>query len=258
MSAATLWKIARTAGLSDLGRRAASHWPFPVKVSVVGGRQMYVDLRSTIGQGLFATGTFDIEAIKPALDALEPGATFIDIGANVGFYSILALDKVGPSGKVYCFEIDPRPIGVLKKTIGTFGLANVHLTEAAVSDTDGILTFVPMSEHGHNRIDRGASAGRSVRSVRLDTWMKENGVTRVDVIKVDVEGAEKFVLDGASETIARFKPLLLLEAADDTAASFGYTPRDLIEQLQGLGYATTWLNGVNTPTLVAMASAAKQ
>lgn len=246
-----IWNLVRGTGLGSAGREVSKYWPFPVRISVEGGRQMYVDLRSSIGRGLFVSGAFDMEAIKPAINAFNEGATFIDIGTNVGFYSVLALDRLGPSGKVFSFEIDPRPLRCLRRTIAEFGYNNILVTEAAVSDIDGELSFEPKREHGHNHIDRTATNGRKVPSVRLDTWAKRNGLTRVDAIKIDVEGAEKLVLEGAQETIARFKPLLLCEAEETAAAKFGYTPNYLLDYLNGIGYRTTWLSGVYTPTILA-------
>jgi FkbM family methyltransferase len=173
------------------------------------------------------------------------------VGANIGFYSVLAHYRVGPAGRVYSFEIDPRPLRCLRKTIAEFGLRNINVVEAAVADEDGRVSFTPKLEHGHNHIERSGGNGRSVRALKLDTWAAEAGLLRVDVIKVDVEGAEKFVLAGARQTIGRFKPLLLCEADVKTAAMFNYTPEDLIGQLDGMGYRTIWLEGVHTPTLLA-------
>jgi tRNA A58 N-methylase Trm61 len=67
------------------------------------------------------SGTFDMGSIRPALDALKPGATLIDVGANVDFYSIIVLDRVGAEGNVYSFEIDPRPLRCLRKSLAEFG-----------------------------------------------------------------------------------------------------------------------------------------
>jgi FkbM family methyltransferase len=245
-----IWRAARGLGLGELGRSFASRWPFPVRVKITGGRQMYVDLRSRIGEGLFATGTFDIAAIEPALKALGPGATFIDIGANVGFYSLLALDCVGPAGRVYCFEIDPRPLRALRKTITTFGIENIELNEVAVADEDSTSFFVPGVDHGHTRIDQSAEDGYSVATVRLDTWAKQRSLTRVDVMKIDVEGAEKLVLEGAYQTIMKYRPVIVCEACE-CSENFDYSIDDLIALFQSLDYETEWLEGVWTPTLLA-------
>jgi FkbM family methyltransferase len=248
------WEFARAVGLNKAARRLAKHWPFPVRVAAQGGRQMYVDLRSAIGRGLFASGTFDMEAIRPGLEALGEGGTFLDVGANVGFYSVIALDRVGDSGNVYSFEMDPRPLRCLRRTIAEFGYSNIHVTEAAVADIDGSLSFEPKAEHGHNRIERSGGSGRRVASVKLDTWVPAHNLARVDVLKVDVEGAEMLVLEGARETIAKFRPLMLCEAEAGTSATFGYSPADLVSHIEAMGYTTTWLKGVFTPTILATPS----
>ena len=79
-------------------------------------------------------------AIEPALAALLQGATFIDIGPNIGFYSILALDRVGPSGRVFCFEIDSRPAQAQRKAVKVFRLSNIEVVQA---NEDGMLTYLP-------------------------------------------------------------------------------------------------------------------
>src|SRR4051812_2980869 len=93
-----------------LGLMVAEYWPWPVEVTIVNGRRMFVDLRSAVGRGIFATKTFDPEIFEPLRGALKPGGTFLDVGANVGFYSMLALDAVGESGAIHAFEIDRRPL----------------------------------------------------------------------------------------------------------------------------------------------------
>jgi FkbM family methyltransferase len=236
--------------MGSLARHVAARWPLPVLVKVAGGCSMYVDLRSSIGRGLFATGTFDSEAIAPALAALAPGATYIDIGANVGFYAILARQTVGASGTVHCFEMDPRPLRMLRKTVARFGYTNIEINHAAVSNKNGEVFFAPAADHGHSRIVPGGGT-RAVRSVTLDAWAAARRIARVDVIKIDVEGAEMLVLEGASEVISAFRPLILCEAADETTKAFGYEPADLITFLENHGYTTAWLSGVHTPTLVA-------
>ncbi len=245
-----LWKLSQKTGLVALGRAIASHWPFPVRTTVINGCEMYVDLRSSIGRGLFATGSFDMGAIQPILNKLQPGATMIDVGANVGFYSVLASALVGDRGHVYAFEIDPRPLQCLRKTIALSGLGNIHIAEAAVSDTDGSVTFIPADEHGHNHIELQGDEGCVVASVRLDTWADAIALERLDAIKIDVEGAEKLVLEGARGIIARFKPLIICEASLHTAL-FGYPPELLIKEFDSIGYDAVWLDEVCTATLLA-------
>ena len=245
-----MWQTARRINAAHLGRSLAGHWPFPVRVKVTGGHSMYVDLRSTIGRGLFATGTFDMAAIEPALSALSPGATYIDVGANIGFYAVLAAERVGPTGRVYCFEIDSRPLRAFRKTVATFPLKNIEIVKVAVAATDGIVSFKQARDHGHNRIDPSGATGNAIRSVRLDTWVALRRLERVDVIKIDVEGAEYLVLDGAREMIARFKPTIICEAMHGTPG-FAHGPADVVALLQAHQYEVQYLPGVHTPTVFA-------
>jgi len=245
-----IWHISRNLGLRDTGRVLASRWPFPVRVKVIGGHRMYVDLRSSIGRGLFATGKFDMLAIEPALDALGPGSTFVDIGANIGFYSILAAERVGSAGRVYSFEIDSRPLKAFRKTVRFSGLQMIHIEELAVSDIDGKATFLPAEEHGHNKIEPSSKVGRQIRTARLDTWVKQKAPDRIDVIKIDVEGAEKLVIEGARDTILQYQPIIICEVTDQME-HFGHHVSDLLFLLEKIGYDHSWIDGAHTPAVIA-------
>lgn len=103
--------------LRKIGLSVAQHWPWPVEATIVNGRKMLVDLRSAVGRGIFATGQFDPAVFEPLRAALKPGGTFLDVGANVGYYSMLALDLVGAQGAIHAFEIDERPLRCLRGTV---------------------------------------------------------------------------------------------------------------------------------------------
>ena len=96
-------------------RPVAERWPWPVAVRLRDGRVMYVDLRSAIGRGILATGEFDPGVFVPFRGMLRAGHTFLDVGANVGYYSMLASAIVGGAGAVHAFEIDPRPLRCLRR-----------------------------------------------------------------------------------------------------------------------------------------------
>lgn len=211
---------------------------------------MYVDLRSSIGRGIFVTGEFDIKSFEPALAVLKPGDVVLDIGANVGFFTMMALDRIGPSGRSYCFEIDKRPLRALSRTISTFNLSNIEIVEAAVFNQDGMVAFAPSKDHGNSQIEHAQAGKLAVKAVRLDTWVRERDLRRVDVIKIDIEGAERFALEGAAETLRRFMPVILCEASHLTER-FDYRADDLAAMLQKMGYETRWLDGVWSPTLYA-------
>src|SRR5258708_323497 len=125
----------------------ASVWPFPVAVSLSDGDTIFADLRSSIGKGLLATGAFDYNSIEPILEVLSPGDIFVDVGANIGYYSFLASRKIGVKGRVFAFEIDERPIRCLKQTISYHRLQNIEVINAAVWHEDTQCVFTPSDEH---------------------------------------------------------------------------------------------------------------
>src|SRR5690348_11523216 len=114
-----------------IGLAASRHWPWPVAVRLKSGRRMYVDLRSGVSRGIFAKGEFDPKVFEPLRGVLRSGDTFLDVGANVGFYSMLALDAVGPDGAVHAFEMDERPRRCLSKTVARERIPNLFLHEFA-------------------------------------------------------------------------------------------------------------------------------
>src|SRR5947209_7000962 len=138
--------------LRKLGLAIASRWPRPVSVKLASGRRMFVDLRSSIGRALFMKGEFDPMVFPPLRAALKPGGTFLDVGANVGYYSLLGLDCVGGAGQVHAFEIDPRPLACLRKTVPSECLRNLAVHEVAAGNRDGTATLVACAESGHSRV----------------------------------------------------------------------------------------------------------
>lgn len=236
--------------LRNLRNKALSQYPFLVRTKVVGGAYIYVDLKSAIGRTLFLKGAFDMAVIEPVLDALRPGDTFLDVGSNIGFYSILASGKVGSTGTVVGFEVDDRPLKVFLRTLNRLDLPQIRVVPAAVYNVDGLVSMVPEKEHGHSHVNPVEAGGSFVRAVRLDTYVSKFGIQKVSAIKIDVEGAEKRVLEGAVETITSHRPLIVCEASGLTER-FGYEAKDILEMLKSLGYRTEWMEGVWTPTILA-------
>jgi FkbM family methyltransferase len=158
----------------------------------------------------------EIEVTTTLKDLLHRGMCCYDIGANIGFYSLLASRQVGPEGKVVAFEPDPRNCDSIREMIQKNGLTNVELEPAAVWREDGTVRFV-------TDVIGGAASGHvsgsgvlepvphliDCRAVRLDTFIR--GSRAPDLLKVDVEGAEVEVLQGATGLLAARRPKLIVE-----------------------------------------------
>ena len=138
---------------------------------------------------------------------VKPGGVFYDVGANVGFYTLLASALVGP-GKVFAFEPVPMNIYYLKRHLELNQIKNVELFEAAVSDRNGALSFLEEETRAMGRLQPGGNC--FVQSVTLDALFQKGRITSPDYIKMDIEGAELQALHGASGIFRDFHPILFL------------------------------------------------
>jgi FkbM family methyltransferase len=233
-----------------LGLAVARYWPWPVRAQLANGQWLYVDLRSSIGRGLFMTGVFDPEVFEPIRCCLRSDDLFLDVGANVGYYSICALDLVGETGEVHAFEIDPRPLRCLRKTITRRRLRRLHLHAVAVSDEVGQATLLAEPDAGHSRVVADGPGPR-VPTITLDAWKQQHSARRVAALKIDVEGGELRVLRGALNLLRSDRPLVVCEAAESNLQRHNSRTDQLLDFLAAVGYQIQWLKGVWTPTIVA-------
>lgn len=207
-----------------------------------GGRFEY-PLSSAIGEQLFA-GWFEPAEVAFARRHLQPGDVVLDVGANAGLYTVIAARAVGASGHVYAFEPDERALALLRRNVEVNGLKNVTVIEAAVSDETGERPFAAASDTALSslaaiqRDDQQIEGWRTVRTVRLDDAIATHGIGGVRFLKIDVEGAEKLVLDGAANLLSRAPAgfTILFEAFERNAEAFGYTVRELLEILRSKGF----------------------
>ncbi|HZE73089.1 MAG TPA: FkbM family methyltransferase [Pyrinomonadaceae bacterium] len=139
---------------------------------------------------------------------LTEGSTFLDVGANAGFYTLLASVIVGPTGRVIAFEPLPTNLDYLRKHLRLNSTTNVTVVEAAVSDRSGAASFDagPTSAMGH----LSSEGTLQVETVSLDDLLSKNRIPPPDCIKIDVEGGEALVLQGARWILENVKPTIFL------------------------------------------------
>jgi FkbM family methyltransferase len=182
---------------------------------------------------------------------VQPGAVCIDVGAAGGAHLLVMARRVGPTGRVLGFEPRPRSLRILRRTTRLAGVADrVELHQVALADHDGELPLripiVPTRAHlPGTTVDLDATAAFAklphrritVPTRRLDDVVREAGLSRVDVLKLDVEGAELPAIAGAADTLDRFRPLVLVEADDLHQARFDATAQDVVDAVAAHGYA---------------------
>ncbi len=207
-----------------------------IRFVLVDGSLFDCPLKTSIAAMLFM-GNFENSEIDFVRRTLEPGNIFLDIGANAGIYTILASRLVGPTGHVYAFEPSRRELTLLRQNIAMNHLENVTVIESAVSNRSGSARLAIARDGGLNsfadthRPDQQIEAWQEVETVSLDAFLKEHSIVNVDFIKMDVEGAEKLVFEGAAGVLESCHPTtILFEASDYNARGFGYTVKDLLDQ----------------------------
>jgi FkbM family methyltransferase len=172
--------------------------------------------RWTVGSGLhgYWLGSYELRKQKAIVQRLCRGDVFYDIGAHVGFYSLLAAQIVGQAGHVYSFEPLPRNIAYLEKHIAMNHLEDiVSVYECAISDTNGIARFIT---GGDSLIDsfmgrvKDAPGGMEIQTVSLDNLVERETLRPPSVLKIDIEGAEYKALQGANQLITAHMPTIFL------------------------------------------------
>jgi FkbM family methyltransferase len=152
-------------------------------------------------------GFYEYEKQKLISREIQPGSVFWDVGANVGFYSLLASGLVA-SGKVFAFEPVPRNLSYLRKHLALNRVRNVEVLAIAVSNKNGTSRF-DTEETGFMGHLSG-EGGITVPTATLDSLIDDGAVLPPDCVKMDIEGAELLALRGASRTFQRFRPVLFL------------------------------------------------
>lgn len=198
-------------------------------------------LRNAVRSGLWVPNGLDVTMAF----GLKPGDTFFDIGANVGWVTQPATWLVGRHGSVHCFEPSPTTIGYLRRRLVCMGLSNVVVNQLALGTASGGATLYECAENfgGSSSLRPGAapgqhvSAGTPVAIRTLDDYVEQNSVSRIRLIKIDVQGSEIDVLRGAVRLLApQNRPVLYVEIETIADAAFGYTASDLLNILTGYGY----------------------
>jgi len=177
-------------------------------------------------------------------DFLRPGDVFVDVGANIGLFTLIAAICVGPKGRVFAFEPTTATFGRLVDNVRLNDFQNVTSVKLALSDVNGQLDLVRSIDgfDAWNSLAR-PTMGKvfSKERVVANAWDQYAGrhdlVGAVTMMKIDVEGWESRVLAGGKETFARMDaPVLQVEFADEAARAAGSSCGDLYETLERLGY----------------------
>ena len=199
-----------------------------------------------IGKRIFIDGLFEKEECRFVTGFLKPGMVFLDIGANIGQYTLLAAHQVGPTGQVHSFEPSGRMYSELQYNVGLNNLSdNCFLNQVAVSEKKGsarLSQYEPGAEvfgslGNHRRMPRSIIGSEEVKTITLDAYVREQRIPKIDLIKIDIEGGELPALRGAEWILCQADaPTIVLEMSDINTVGFGYKALDIWDYLSEFGY----------------------
>jgi FkbM family methyltransferase len=221
------WGSLRRAALWD--HAVERRLEVPLTVRWYDGLEVDVMLGNDHSLCLYVGGTFEPNEFAFLGQILKPGMTMLDVGANEGLYTLFGANRVGATGRVVAFEPSSREHRKLQHNVARTRLGNVTVVPTAIGSREGTAALQIASgvHSGHNTLgalvydDAPAVGVEHVPVERLDSVVDRLGLAGVDVIKIDVEGAEMHVLDGARRTLAIYRPLLLVEANDEALRAQG-------------------------------------
>jgi FkbM family methyltransferase len=263
---------ARTQAYFAMQRQWIRHWPFetgrylpqvllpgfmpmtPVWYEVAPGIHMRLDPSDLGPRMILESGEYETASFNMLREHLSSGATFIDIGANVGIYSLRLAPVVGPAGHVIAVEPNPESVQRLQTNIAASDAGVVKIAPVACSDSESSLDLfvAPNSNTGETSLSKANASQEGavehtykVRARPLDDIIRESGVARADAIKIDVEGAEYLVLKGSQQTLDRFHPMVLVELVESQLRAMGTSSAQVREFFHAHHYREGRRDGTN-------------
>jgi FkbM family methyltransferase len=235
-----------------LGRRVLwrARWAYssePWRLSVPDGGKILVP-KGGAGALIYYLGYSEPETARFLMSFLRAGMVFWDVGAHIGEFSLLASRQIGEKGRVDAFEPNPELSGLIYCTIEANRLTNVTVHTNAVTDRNGVAEFVIDSEPAisHMRAPKEEAPAKStiaVSTLPLGDFHLQCGY-RPHLVKIDVEGAEKMVLQGAQSLLQlppEAAPVWVTEFAPENCARYHYHPDELLNEFSRHGYKSFWL-----------------
>lgn len=213
-----------------------------------GALQLRLRLSEHMQRRIFWMGYYSTDVVVALKQVLKPGMVVLDVGANIGEITLVAANLVKASGKVIAFE----PVNAIAERLSEH-IASNHLKQVIVrrlglgaTAAEGVPIYAscgqPSSDenHGLASLYGGQENNAPIDHINvttLDAEVEALGLQRVDLIKIDIEGAEMACLQGANRTLQKFKPMLIVEVQDYSATQAGWCADELFNYLSGFGYS---------------------
>ena len=183
------------------------------KQILVGKAIVALNPKDPVVSGALRFGVYENAESRWFQSVCQPGMTFLDVGANIGYYTALGSHSVGPEGKVISIEPVPGSFSYLEQTISANNSRNIQAFQVAASDrTTQLPLYISTENRGDNRLYASSEARTEVlvKTQPIDELLSENDINQVDLIKIDVQGYEPMVIAGLNKTISKSQQIILI------------------------------------------------
>jgi FkbM family methyltransferase len=216
-------------------RLISALFPRPVLLKLDGYR-MYVRLDDwAVGARIAVNRVHEKHVTGEISRYFKPGMVLVDVGANIGYYTLLAASLLDGTGQIHAFEPGAGNYNLLQMSVAKNGFKNIRLYPNAVADKIGVVGLNMDDSNGMITQAASAACAYQVQAVTLDHTLRD--ASRIDLLKIDVEGAEGLVLKGAEQLIARHHPVIFTEffppAIEFTS---GMTGQQFLDRIRSHGY----------------------
>jgi len=209
---------------------------------LVQGHQMFLAPQGSYAAPDMVVDRYERATTELFKQLLRPGMVFVDVGANIGYFSLLAAKLVGAGGKVYAFEPEPGNHALLCKNINLNSYSNVHAVQKAVSNkSESTLLFLSALDSGshslYSEAARGIQKSVEITTTSVDEFLESENWPGIDLMKIDVEGAELEVLEGMGDLVERSPELkLVVEYCPFLIRLTGAKPAELLTKLASMQF----------------------
>ncbi|MEO8861990.1 MAG: FkbM family methyltransferase [Ginsengibacter sp.] len=193
--------------------------------------------------------SFEYSTFHLFASILKPGDVIIDVGANSGLFSIFYSKLIGETGTVHAFEPDKDTYSLLQQNLKLNQCDNVVAHNFALSNKASRVEMVAFNQPNLKlqsgdsfkyikevNIDDSSTSEGKMNAFKLDNLNEFSSISKIDCIKIDVEGAELLVLQGSVNTILKYKPVIIIELSGEWTKRFNYKPYEVLVFLNELGY----------------------
>jgi FkbM family methyltransferase len=197
--------------------------------------RLYVRLDDwVIGARIALRRAYEPHVARELRTLLRPAMSVIDLGANIGYYTMLAAARVGPTGRVLAFEPEPTNGALIARSVAANGFGNVRLVLCAVAGATGVVDLLLDDSNGR-LVDPDTPGARRVQALSLDQLLSPD--EPVDLIKMDIEGAEGLALAGMQQLIATRRPIIVTEFSPPALRVVSQIePAEYLARLRAPGY----------------------